>query len=337
LYQGFYKLKENPFRLSPDPAFMCMTKQHQEAMSGLIYTVCTRSGLTVLLGEAGTGKTTLLYSLLGLLERRGFYTAMCTNPTLTRQEFCDFLITKFGVDCQSPLKSRQLVALEEKLKKNQAEGRPSVLIVDEAQRLSTELLEEVRLLLNLETPREKLLEIIVSGQPELGDILGRPDLRQLKQRVSCICRLEPLTLEEVREYISHRLARAGLPSQTLFSDATIALIHGYSHGIPRLINSLCDGALRTGFALQSPKITPTVVEEAAKDLDLTWWSGLAQPNGSGSVAPPVLSEAPSPLPLVSQNGNNGSASPQPEVPLESYTARQKSMSFFSNLVDRWRH
>src|ERR1051325_10403015 len=149
---------------------MCMTAQHREALSGLIYSVCTKPGLTVLLGEAGTGKTTLLYSLLGLLEKRRFCTAMCANPTLTRQEFYDFLMMKFRVDIQSTLKSRQLAAFEELLRRNRAEGRPSVLIVDEAQRLSGELLEEVRLLLNLETPREKLLEIIVSGPPELGDI-----------------------------------------------------------------------------------------------------------------------------------------------------------------------
>jgi general secretion pathway protein A len=336
LYEGFYKLKENPFRLSPDPAFMCMTAQHQEALSGLIYTICTHSGMTVLLGEAGTGKTTLLYSLLGLLERRGFCTAMCTNPTLTREEFYDLLILKFGINCQSTLKSRQLAALEETLRRNQADGRPSILIVDEAQRLSTELLEEVRLLLNLETPREKLLEIIVSGQPELGDILGRPDLRQLKQRVSCICRLKPLTLTEVSEYIYHRMTRAGLPNQTLFSDATIALIHEHSRGIPRLINSLCDGSLRTGFALQSPRITPAVVEEAAKDLELTRPAESSHPGGSDSVAAAVLAEASAPVPASGHNGKNGSAVLDAQVPLETYAARQKSISFFSNLMDRWR-
>lgn len=335
MYKGFYKLKENPFRLSPDPAFMCMTSQHQEALSGLIYTICTHSGMTVLLGEAGTGKTTLLYSLLGLLERRGFCTAMCTNPTLTREEFYDLLILKFGIDCQSTLKSRQLAALEETLRRNQADGRPSILIVDEAQRLSTELLEEVRLLLNLETPREKLLEIIVSGQPELGDILGRPNLRQLKQRVSCICRLKPLTLAEVSEYIYHRLTRAGLPNQSLFSDATIVLIHEHSRGIPRLINTLCDGSLRTGFALQAPRITPAVLEEAVKDLELT---GLAEPSNNTSSdkgAATIAAETAATIPANSHNGKNGGAVLDAQVPLETYAARQKSINFFSNLIDRW--
>ena len=215
MYRGFYNLEKDPFRLSPDPAFMCMTAQHREALAGLVYSTCTHPGLTVLVGEAGTGKTTLLYSLLGLLEKRRFISVLCTNPTLTREEFYDFLMIKFGVDCGSSLKSRQLVALHEKLLRNRAEGRPSLLIVDEAQRLPTELLEEIRLLLNLETPREKLLEIIVSGQPELSEILARSELRQLKQRVSCICKLNALSLAELQEYLHHRLTLAGLPSPNL--------------------------------------------------------------------------------------------------------------------------
>ena len=333
MYEGFYQLKENPFRLSPDPGFMCMTTQHQEALSGLIYTVCTRSGLTVLMGEAGTGKTTLLYSLLGLLEKRRFYTAMCNNPTLTREEFYDLLMLKFGVNCQSTLKSRQLAALEETLRRNQADGRPSILIVDEAQRLSPELLEEVRLLLNMETPRRKLLEIIIAGQPELGDVLNRPELRQLRQRVSCICRLTPLSLHEAAEYISHRLARAGLPEQTLFSDQIIALIHAHSSGIPRLINTLCDGCLRAGFALQSRHITAAVVEEAVKDLEITIFPpspGLQPRLSEVEAAPPVLAAQSHPT------GHNGNTVRDRRPPLESYAARQKSVNFFSNLMDRWR-
>src|ERR1035437_1275793 len=220
---------------------MCMTNQHQEALAGLIYSSCTRRGLTVLFGEAGTGKTTLLYALLGLLEKRGFSSAMCTNPTLTRQEVYDMVLVKFGVECASSLKSRQLVALEERLLRNRMDGRPSILIIDEAQRLSTELLEEVRLLLNLETPREKLLEIIVAGQPELTEILRRPELRQLKQRVSCICRLQPLTIEDLKEYQIGRASCRGLPKQSLFSGDMIHLIFEYTDGIPRLVNSLCLG------------------------------------------------------------------------------------------------
>jgi len=339
LYQGFYGLKENPFRLSPDPSFMCMTGQHQEALSGLIYSVCTRPGLTVLVGEAGTGKTTLLYALLGLLEKRGFISAMCTNPTLTRQEFYDLVVMKFGVECASLLKSRQLAALEERLRRNRADGRPSVLIIDEAQRLSTELLEEVRLLLNLETPREKLLEIIVAGQPELTEILRRPELRQLKQRVSCVCRLKPLALEELKEYLHHRVTRAGLPTQSLFSADVTQLIFEYTDGIPRLVNSLCDSALQTGFALRSPQVTKAILEEAAKDLELlrTAVSLLEIPPAEVS---PIVSEAP-PIAAAATNGAshnaaNGHAVSDARMPLENYQARQKSLSFLANLTERWK-
>ena len=341
MYQGFYGLKENPFRLSPDPSFMCMTDQHQEALSGLIYSVCTRPGLTVLVGEAGTGKTTLLYALLGLLEKRGFITAMCTNPTLTRQEFYDLVVMKFGVECASLLKSRQLAALEERLRRNRTDGRPSVLIIDEAQRLSTELLEEVRLLLNLETPREKLLEIIVAGQPELTEILRRPELRQLKQRVSCVCRLKPLAFEELKEYLHHRVTRAGLPAQSLFPGEVIELIFEYTNGIPRLVNSLCDNALQNGFALRSKEVTKAILDEAAKDLDLL-------------RTPPALLETPVPVAISMPptemavaaatasngsrcNGNgNGHSPADAHIPLENYEARQKSLSFFANLMERWR-
>jgi general secretion pathway protein A len=341
LYQRFYGLKENPFRLSPDPTFMCMTDQHQEALSGLIYSVCTRPGLTVLVGEAGTGKTTLLYALLGLLEKRGFITAMCTNPTLTRQEFYDLVLMKFGVECASSLKSRQLAALEERLHRNRMDGRPSVLIIDEAQRLSAELLEEVRLLLNMETPREKLLEIIVAGQPELSEILRRPELRQLKQRVSCVCRLKPLTLEELKEYLHYRVTRAGLPTQSLFSgDDLIHRIFEYTDGIPRLVNSLCDSSLQTGFALHSTQITTAILEEAAKDLELerTVPAPVTIPRlAEATTAPPEARRPPPAGNGVSQiAAGNGHAAPDGRVPLENYYTRQKSLGFFSSLMERWK-
>jgi len=343
LYQGFYNLKENPFRLTPDPAFMCMTAQHQEALSGLIYSVCTRPGLAVLMGEAGTGKTTLLYSLLSLLEKRRFVTALCTNPMLTREEFYDILMIKFGVACGSSLKSRQLIALEERIRQCRSEGRPAVLIVDEAQRLSLELLEEIRLLLNMETASEKLLQIIVAGQPELGEILRRAELRQLKQRVSCICKLQPLTLDELKEYLHHRLTRAGLPTQSLFPEETIELIYVYTQGIPRLINSLCDSALQTGFALQSSRITASIIEEAARDLELVREVEREEAppiNQLARVAASTVGGAVPAKPLPASaalNGKNGNhAAPEIRIPLDSYATRQKSLGFFGSLMERWK-
>jgi general secretion pathway protein A len=334
LYRAFYNLKEQPFRLTPDPAFMCITSQHQEALAGLVYSACTRPGLMVLTGEAGTGKTTLLYALLDLLEKRRFVTALCTNPLLSREELFDFLMMKFAIPCSSSLKSRQLAALQETLLRNRADGKPSILIVDEAQRLSMELLEEIRLLLNMETPQEKLLQIIIVGQPELLDILHRPDLRQFKQRISCQCKLNPLTFDELREYIDRRMTQAGLPQQSLFATSVMQKIHEHSGGIPRIINSLCDAALRNGFALQSPVITAAIVDEAARELDLL---------------PPSMTEMlRMPEPVLAGGKSNGHAAgvagmdqpanghESPKVPLESYAVRQKSLTFFGQLMDRWR-
>ncbi len=369
MYQTFYKLKEHPFRLTPDPAFMCMTAQHREALSGLIYSVCTHSGLTVLVGEAGTGKTTLLFALLEMLEKRKFVTAVCNNPMLKREEFFDLLLMKLGIECDSPLKSRQLKALQDGLLKYRAEGRPAILIVDEAQRLPMELLEEIRLLLNVETPREKLLAIIMAGQPELAEMMGRQELRQLKQRVSCACSLKPLSAEEVREYMFHRLLRAG-SQQNLFPDDVIELIFRYSQGIPRLVNSLSDSCLQLGFALQAPKVTTAMVEEAATDLDLlpkvtaasapasvaiapaaapTVLAAAAtapatapppppkvdvQPSAA-SLVPPVPPLVPAVAPEPKLNGNSRTA-PEVRVPFESYANRQKSLGFLAGLMERWK-
>ena len=334
MYQEFYSLKAHPFRLSPDPGFICMTEQHREALSGLIYSVCTRPGLSVLIGEAGTGKTTLLYTLLGLLERQQYLTATCTNPTLTRDEFYDFLLLKFGVTSASNSKTRQLLALEEALKRHRAQGKLAVLLVDEAQRLSVDLLEEIRLLLNMETPQEKLLEIVLAGQPELGDTLRRPDLRQLRQRVGCICTLKPLNAVEIAEYITHRLMQAGR-SEPLFSEDALEVVYAYSAGIPRLINTLADTSLRTGFALHASSITPFIVEEAARELELTRMSPAGELPGPNhemmaSLDAKLRENAP---PEASSQKNLMSHG---TVPLESYAARQKSLGLFTQWVERWK-
>jgi len=320
-----------------------MTPQHREALAGLIYSVCANSGLTVLVGEAGTGKTTLLYSLLGLLEKRRIITAMFTNPTLTRGEFYDTLMLKFGIECSSPLKSRQLQALQEMLIRNLADGRPTLLIVDEAQRLSPELLEEIRLLLNLETPREKLLKIVISGQPELGEVLARPELRQLKQRVSCICKLKELSLHELQEYLHHRLTQAGLARQSLFNAEIIELIQSYTQGIPRLVNSLCNSALQTGFAMQSRDVTAAIIEEAARDLDLECaaaavpTASIAQLAAGAAKTIPQPHSAPVASPVTNGHVNgSGKGHSDDRVPMETYNARQKSLGFFASLMDRWK-
>lgn len=342
MYKGFYNLKDNPFRLTPDPAFLYMTSQHREALSGLVHSVCHRSALTVLTGEAGSGKTTLLSFLTKWLDNRGFVTAICSNPTLTRQEFYDLLLLKFGIDSTSFLKSRQLTALQDALFRNRADNRRTILIVDEAHRLSPDLLEELRLLLNFETPREKLLEIIIAGQPELMDVLRRPDLRQLKQRVSCFCRLHPLTVDEMREYVHHRLTQAGAEAPDLFADEAIGVIHAYSQGIPRLANNLCDGALQTGFALQARRITSWIIHEVAKDLELAGEEAGQQTPVPAAPATPVPPPVLVPVPAAAlgfaapANGTHSNGVFDPHVPLESYASRQKSIGFLANLMERWR-
>jgi len=240
------------------------------------------------------------------------------------------------VECSSTLKSRQLMALEEKLLSNRAEGKRTVLIVDEAQRLSLEVLEEVRLLLNLETPQEKLLEIIMAGQQELSEFLQKPELRQLKQRVSFCCKLNPLTREELTEYVQHRLMRSGLPNSSVFPKATLDLVYSRTKGIPRLVNTLCDNCLRIGFALQSQQITVSIVQEAAADLSLQAgsadedheWPAKMEAEILPASTPHAVAEK-----AASASKGNGTTG---RVPMESYVARQKSFGLFGSLMDRWR-
>ena len=352
MYEKFYNLKQNPFSLTPDPAFVCMTGQHREALSGLIYSVCARSGLTLLVGEVGTGKTTLLYTMLEFLEKRQYRTAFCSNPLLNGGEFYDYLLSTLEVPCASSLKSQQWIALKETLLRNQAAGKPSVLIVDEAQKLSVELLEEIRLLTNLETPRQKLLQIIMAGQPELAIVFRRPELRQLKQRINYFCRLQALTMEELVEYVQHRLGCAGLPNQTLFPRAVLGAIYGLTKGIPRLVNALCDNALQNAFAIRSPQVTISIVEEAACDLDLLPVPperhqvpaeeesapriASIPPSKSLTRAPGVLVPDFRPESDIASARTLGSRLAQPvRIPLESYVARQKSLGFLASLLDLW--
>jgi general secretion pathway protein A len=359
LYEKFYHLKLNPFSLTADPQFVCMTSQHREALSGLVYGVCTRPGLTLLIGEVGTGKTTLLCTLLKFLEKKNYVSGFCNNPILSREEFYDYLLKELEVPCESPLKSRQLIALQDTLLRNRSAGRPTVLIVDEAQKLSVDLLEEIRLLTNLETPKEKLMHIIMAGQPELADVMRRPELRQLKQRVNHICKLQALSLPEVREYVDHRLAVAGLPNQTVFSPACVQQIHELTGGIPRLMNSLCDSALRNGFAMQAPHITIAIIREAAADLDLRGGSprsSSANEETRGEARQEIRQgtrEDSSPVAMLSGAApQEGLAEPRPvlllgadpedkgtqsaRMPLEGYSTRQKSLGFLAGLLDRWK-
>lgn len=266
MYLEFYGLNDIPFSLTPDPRFLYFTASHREVMANLHYGIQHGKGLIVATGEVGTGKTTLLRAMLTRLDR-SVLTSYIFNPGLSVSEFYQHLNADFGLG-QATSKSETLMKLGRLLLMRHSRGLRSVLIVDEAQGLKPELLEEIRLLLNFETYREKLLQVILVGQPELRGTLNSPALRQLKQRISLHCEIKPLRPEEVSGYIRARLQTAGAARLDLFTADAVALIYRASEGIPRLINNLCDNALLTGFAMNSKPVTSQIVAEVALSLDL---------------------------------------------------------------------
>jgi type II secretory pathway predicted ATPase ExeA len=269
MYQSFYGLDELPFELTPNPKYLFLPPRHREALSALEYGLSSAKAITVLTGEAGTGKTTLLTAAMQSDRCRGVDTVHLSNPVLTRPEFVEFLASRFGLTARAgESKAALLTELEPVLRARRDRGEIVALVIDEAQSLSVEILEEIRLLANIETPTEKLLPLVLAGQPELRDRLNEPTLRQLKQRVTLRCEIGPFTLEEMSAYISARLSAAGGNPRRLFSREAIALIHERSRGIPRLINVICDNALLTGFGLGRTLIDRATVLEVIHDFDL---------------------------------------------------------------------
>jgi len=269
MYKSFYGLKENPFNVNPDPRYLFMTKEIEEALSGLMYGIRTRKGIITLTGEVGTGKTLLLRSLLGLLQRREVAFALIFNPSLSALEFIRFVAGDLGLPVAGKAKDEILQILNGFLLQRHQKSLTTVLVVDEAHHLSPEVLEEIRLLTNLETAQQKLLQIVMAGQPELDRKLDSFDLRQLKQRIALRCHLEPLNLEECRNYIARRLRVAGAENGSVpFSEPAIVTIFRHSKGFPRLINTVCENALLAGYAKGASVITPEIIEGVAKDLRL---------------------------------------------------------------------
>src|SRR5689334_19583555 len=217
MYNKFFGLKESPFNVNPDPRFLYLTRQIQEALACLIYGIQTRKGFVLLTGEVGTGKTTVLNKLLEWCGDEQISTAFLFNPRLSEAEFFDFMLTDFGITCDSTMKSRTLLKLNQWLLERHQSGGRAVLIVDEAQNLSMEMLEEIRLLTNLETSTEKLLQIVLAGQPELEDKVNNSQLRQLRQRITLWAKTRPLTLLETQGYINERLRIAGRTGEEIFS------------------------------------------------------------------------------------------------------------------------
>jgi general secretion pathway protein A len=278
MYKNFFGLKELPFNFSPDPRYLYWTPAAQEALSALTYGIESRKGFILLTGEVGTGKTTLLNGLLDWLREHDVATAFVFNSQLANaKQLFDFMMADFGLTCESRLKSHVLLKLNQWLLERYRAGKTTVLIVDEAQNLSEQLLEEIRLLTNLETSTEKLLQIVLSGQPELDDKLNRPQLRQLMQRIVFRCRTVPLTQEETYGYIAERLRIAGASGAKVFSKEAVESIYRYSKGIPRVINLVCEHALINGFAERLKPIPQKVVDEIAREFGLGEFAPVARP------------------------------------------------------------
>lgn len=266
MYLNFYGLKEKPFNLTPDPRFLYLTPAHREALSQLLYGVQERKGFIVLTGDVGTGKTTLLHSLVRQLDGMA-EVALVVHSTLAFTGLLEYALEDFGVKVQATSLAQRLFALNEFLIDRHRSGQNCVLILDEAQHLSAETLEQVRLLSNFETPTAKLLQILLVGQPELKAKLELDQLRQLRQRVGLRCAILPLQPEETREYILSRLRIAGADDPAIFTDEAIARIAAYAGGIPRVVNMVCDHTLLFGYADQKRPIDEKIAEQAIGYLE----------------------------------------------------------------------
>jgi len=267
MYRKFYGFQEKPFEITPDPKFVYLSEIHQEALARLQYAVREGKGFSVITGEAGTGKTTLVHMLLSKLDGR-VRTSFIFNPILDRSDFLNYVCDDLGIKSDG-MKSRgqSLAALHNFLLDCFARDEKVFLIIDEAQSLEPELLQEVRLLTNLETSKNKLLHVILLGQPELNQILTEPRFRPLKQRITVRYHLRPLRFKETKEYIQYRLKRAGSRNLSIFDHGAIREIYRYSKGIPRLISIVCDNALLTGFSLEETRIGKNIIRDIVMDLE----------------------------------------------------------------------
>jgi type II secretory pathway predicted ATPase ExeA len=270
MYESFYGLRERPFELTPNPRFLYMTPRHREALTTLEYGLMARTGIALLVGEAGTGKTTLVHAALQAQRSEKGLAVYLNNPSLTRQEFVEFLAAGFGLSADAARsKTRCLTELTDLLVARHTAGAMTALVIDEAQGLPDELLEEVRLLANIESASEKLLSIVLAGQPEVAARLSQPSLRQLKQRIGLRCALAPLDLNATSAYIAARVRIAGGEAALLFTPEAIVEVHERARGIPRTISVICDNALVSGFALDRKPVDRELIVEVCADFDFT--------------------------------------------------------------------
>ena len=297
MYLEFYNLKREPFCLTPDPKFLHLADPHRNALVSLVQGVIRRRGFMVATGPVGTGKTTILNALLHLLSNlhkdgeRKLVSAFLVNPVLTRDEFLEWLLDDFELQVASPTKPRRLLALHELFLEAQSKGGTAVLIIDEAHLLTVELLEEIRLLTNMDTHREKLLQVILCGQPELATLLLQPQLRALRQRIALLAQLRPLTASETSAYIGQRLRLAGLARPLPFSAAALDEIHHHTQGVPRLINLLCDSCLSIASQMHLKEdVNADIVRAAVSGLTLTPSAVAPPPSNGSSTAGPAAAE-----------------------------------------------
>ena len=281
MYKKFFGLKESPFRVNPDPRYLYLTNEIEEALAGLMHGIKERQGFVTLIGEVGTGKTTLVNRLLDGLKQERIRTAFIFNSRVNTTQLLEFVLAEFDIQCESRSKSQQLMRLNHWLLERHTAGETVALVIDEAQNLTYPVMEEIRLLTNLETSTDKLLQIVLSGQQELDEKLKLPQLRQLRQRISVRCTTSPLTNEQTHEYIAERLRIAGANGTPIFSPKAIDVIHKYAHGIPRVINLLCEHALTGAYVEEQRPIEPPLVEDVAKEFQLDEIAPIAPP---GSLA-----------------------------------------------------
>ncbi len=266
MYRQFFGLKEKPFNVTSDPSFLFLSRVHKEAFAHLLYGIKERKGFMEITGEIGAGKTTLCRALLNRLEKNT-KTALIFNSTLPELQLLQCILDDFGISTERKNKAALLRQLNNFLMEELSRGNNVVLIIDEAQNLKTGLLEEIRMLSNLETDKEKLFQIILVGQPELKNKLNSPNLKQLKQRIAVKFHITPLEKDEVGSYINHRLSVAGSNGVILFSEDAIESVYGFSGGIPRLINMVCDKALLAAYVKETKEITLPLIEQGIKELE----------------------------------------------------------------------
>jgi len=278
MYSQFYGLRESPFALTPDPRYLFLSEPHKEALASAIYGVQERKGFVLIVGEVGTGKTTLIRHLLGRFGPN-IRSVFVFNPAVSFVELLQLMLRDLDLPCASLRRVEMIDTLNEYLLKEAAAGRYVVVIIDEAQHLSPAVLEEVRMLSNLETARGKLIQILLVGQPELGEKLGRPELRQLRQRISLVAELKPLSYEDTVRYVTHRLEVAGRSEADLFTHRALKTIYRASGGIPRLVNVICDKALVLGYGAGAKRIKGAIVKEVLKD-----WRPFQQRSGISARA-----------------------------------------------------